>query len=55
VHTRFGKRICFDNFPSQKEISQQWLKETQDKFARTQRDFDFQKDSEQELIKNLRD
>lgn len=55
VHTRFGKRICFEDLPTQKEISDQWLRETNDKFARTQRDFNLQKDTEADLIKSLKE
>ena len=43
THTRFGKKICFDEFPSVKEMSAEWLKDTQDRFARTQREFNFKR------------
>ncbi len=35
VHTRFGKRIDFGDMPSFKEISDEYVKEMQDKFAKT--------------------
>lgn len=36
-------------------MSNEWLKDTQDRFARTQRDFNFQRQEEKELIQNLKE
>jgi hypothetical protein len=56
VHTRFGKRIDFDGqVPGMREISQEYLREIQDKMVRTERDFTSQREQEKEFIKSVRD
>ncbi len=55
VHTRFGKRIDFDSIPSHKDISDQYVRDMQDKMVRTQRDFNLTRESEKEIIRNLKE
>jgi hypothetical protein len=56
VHTRFGKRIDFmGQHPSQKEISDQYVREMQDKLVRTERDFHNQRGEEQDFLKSVRE
>lgn len=55
VHTRFGKRIDFGEMLSNKEISDEYVKEMQDKFAKTQRDFMFTRETEKDIIKEVRE
>lgn len=55
VHTRFGRRIDFGEMPSFKEISDEYVKEMQDKLAKTQRDFIFTRENEKDIIKEVRE
>lgn len=56
VHTRFGKRIDFvGQHPSQKEISDEYVREMQDKLVRTERDFHNQRGEEQDFLRSVRE
>lgn len=55
VHTRFGKRIDFPQMSSIKDISDEYVREMQDKFARTQRDFTFTRETEKDIIRGVRE
>jgi len=54
VHTRFSKRIDFD-LPNQKDISEEYVRDMQEKMARTQRDFTFNRETEVDFIKSVKD